>query len=138
MIDQHRVFRFAPLLFFVGVFGLQARPPAPLRFSIPFPEARSAQALDRRVLLFISDDEKTEPRMQTDQYRANSTPPIFGVDIDGLKPGQDVIVDDCFTGDTENPNNVASRTVHQRYMPAMAKWIIKTAPQGADTKSWVY
>jgi hypothetical protein len=44
----------------------------------------------------------------------------------------------CFTGDTQHPNNVGSRTVHQRYMPAMAQWIIRTAPPGADTKSWVY
>jgi hypothetical protein len=44
----------------------------------------------------------------------------------------------CFTGDTEHPNVVGSRTVHQRYLPAMAKWMVKTAPQGADTTSWVY
>jgi len=44
----------------------------------------------------------------------------------------------CFTGDTEHPNNVGSRTVHQRYMPAMARWMLKTAPAGADTRSWVY
>ena len=44
----------------------------------------------------------------------------------------------CFTGDTEHPNNVGSRTVHQRYMPAMAQWMMKTAPAGADTRSWVY
>jgi hypothetical protein len=44
----------------------------------------------------------------------------------------------CFTGDTEHPNNVGSRTVHQRYMPAMADWMKKSAPAGADTRSWVY
>jgi hypothetical protein len=66
----------------------------PLRFSISFPAARSAQPLDGRVLLFISDDGKTEPRTQSDQYRANSTRPIFGVDVDALAPGQAVIVDD--------------------------------------------
>ena len=44
----------------------------------------------------------------------------------------------CFTGDTETPNAVGSRTVHQRYMPAMAQWMKRTAPAGADTKSWVY
>jgi hypothetical protein len=44
----------------------------------------------------------------------------------------------CFTGDTEHPNNVGARTVHQRYMPAMSRWIIRTAPAGADTRSWVY
>ncbi len=44
----------------------------------------------------------------------------------------------CFTGDTETPNNVGSRTVHQRYMPAMARWMIRSAPKGADVKSWTY
>jgi len=44
----------------------------------------------------------------------------------------------CFTGDTDHPNNVGSRSVHQRYMPAMARWMMKTAPPGADIKSWVY
>ena len=44
----------------------------------------------------------------------------------------------CFTGDTEHPNAVGTRTLHQRYMPAMARWMTKTAPAGADTRSWVY
>src|SRR5207245_10748845 len=70
----------------------------PLRFAISFPTARSAQPLDGRLLLFISDDGKTEPRAQTDQYRANSTRPIFGVGVDGLEPGQNVIVDDKVVG----------------------------------------
>jgi hypothetical protein len=75
-----------------------AQSAAPLRFAISFPAARSSEPLDGRVLLFISDDEKTEPRTQTDQYRANSTRPIFGVDVDALKPGQAVVVDDTVVG----------------------------------------
>ena len=43
-----------------------------------------------------------------------------------------------FTGDMSHPNWYGSRTVHQRYMPAMAAWMIKTAPPGADTRSWRY
>src|SRR5437667_10512847 len=70
----------------------------PLQFSISFPVARSAEPLDGRVLLFISDDGRTEPRTQTDQYRANSTRPIFGVDVDGLKPGAPALVDDRSAG----------------------------------------
>jgi hypothetical protein len=35
-----------------------------LRFAISFPSARSAQPIDGRVLLFISDDGRTEPRTQ--------------------------------------------------------------------------
>ncbi len=69
-----------------------------LTFLISFPSARSAQPLDGRVLLFISDDGKSEPRTQSDQYRANSTRPIFGVDVDGLKPGQDVRIDETVWG----------------------------------------
>src|SRR5262249_25561798 len=69
-----------------------------LRFAISFPAARSAQPLDGRVLLFISDDGKTEPRTQTDQYRANSTRPIFGVDVDAMKPDQPVVIDGSVAG----------------------------------------
>ena len=70
----------------------------PLRFSISFPAARSAEPLDGRVLLFISDDGRTEPRFQTDQYRANTTRPIFGVDVDGLTPGAPVVIDERVAG----------------------------------------
>src|ERR1051326_526899 len=89
---------FVPLIFFIGAYVVHARPPAPLRFVISFPAARSAKPLDGRVLLFISDEGKTEPRTQTDQYRANSTRPIFGVDVDGLMPGQEVVIDDKVAG----------------------------------------
>src|SRR5471032_3573752 len=81
-----------------GAWATRAQSAGPLRFAISFPAARSAQPLDGRVLLFISDDGKAEPRTQTDQYRANSTKPIFGVDVDGLKPGADVIIDDKVVG----------------------------------------
>lgn len=86
-------------LVFAGVAALaSARAPSPLRIAIAFPVARSAQPLDGRVLLFISDDGRGEPRAQTDEYRANSTRPIFGVDVDGLRPGQDVVIDDTVIG----------------------------------------
>jgi len=81
-----------------GAFATRAQTAGPLRFAISFPAARSAQPLDGRVLLFISDDGKAEPRTQTDQYRANSTKPIFGVDVDGLKPGAEVVIDDKVVG----------------------------------------
>src|SRR5258705_12796895 len=81
-----------------GALVMHAQSRAPLRFAISFPAARSAQPLDGRVLLFISDDGKTEPRTQSDQYRANSTRPIFGVDVDGMKPGQAIVVDEKVVG----------------------------------------
>ena len=81
-----------------GTLGPRLRIASPLRFAVSFPAARSAQPLDGRVLLFISDDGRTEPRSQTDQYRANSTRPIFGVDVNRLKPGEAVIIDDAVVG----------------------------------------
>src|SRR6266508_6100214 len=81
-----------------GALSMHAQNRAPLRFAISFPAARSAQPIDGRVLLFISDDGRTEPKSQSDQYRANSTRPIFGMDVDGLKPGQDVIIDEKVWG----------------------------------------
>src|SRR4029453_1108105 len=91
---------FACALVLAGssVFVTRAQSPGRLRFAISFPAARSAQPLDGRVLLFISDDGKTEPRTQTDQYRANSTRPIFGVDVDGLKPDQPIVIDSSVAG----------------------------------------
>jgi hypothetical protein len=92
------VLKFGPLLLVTWMFLSPITPPVPLRFAVSFPSTRSAEPLDGRLLLFISDDEKTEPRLQTDQYRANSTRPIFGIDVDGLKAGQDVVIDDSVVG----------------------------------------
>ncbi|MFC1493518.1 hypothetical protein ACFL6O_06105, partial [candidate division KSB1 bacterium] len=39
----------------------------------------------------------------------------------------------CWTG--KNPEG---RSVHQRYVPIMVEHILKTAPPGADTRSWRY
>jgi hypothetical protein len=83
----------AAVLAGAATFEAGARHAGAFRFAISFPAARSAQPIDGRVLLFISDDGRTEPRRQSDQYRAQTTRPIFGVDVDGLKPGQDVVID---------------------------------------------
>src|SRR5271170_8198794 len=61
-------------------------------FSVSFPAARSALPLDGRVLLVLSTDPSDEPRNQI-----NDTPKsqiVFGVTVDGLKPGQPVVVDE--------------------------------------------
>src|SRR5271165_1591887 len=61
-------------------------------FSVTFPAERSAQPLDGRILLVLSTDPSDEPRNQI-----NDTPKsqiVFGVTVDGLKPGEPVIVDD--------------------------------------------
>ncbi len=49
---------------------MRAQAPAPLRFVISFPSTLSAQPLDGRVLLFISELDTPEPRNQTDRCTA--------------------------------------------------------------------
>ncbi len=61
------------------------------RFSISFPESSSKQPLDGRLLLLISTDDSKEPRLQINEDL--NTQQVFGIDVDGMKPGQSVTVD---------------------------------------------
>jgi len=62
------------------------------RFSISFPKERSSVPLDGRLLLVVSTDPSAEPRMQVND--APNTQMVFGVDVDGLKPGEPAMVDE--------------------------------------------
>src|SRR5713101_8123568 len=80
-----------------GALCLQAQ--SATTFSVSFPASQSAKPLDGRVLLLLSNDPSDspeEPRMQI-----NDTPRsqiVFGVTVDGLKPGQPVVVGDKADG----------------------------------------
>src|SRR5262245_17740782 len=67
-----------------------------LKFSLSFPDARSKTPLDGRLLLMISSDGSKEPRMQIDD--SAKTQQIFGIDVDGLKPGQPASFDGTVFG----------------------------------------
>ena len=56
------------------------------RFSITFPASKSATPLDGRLLLFISADTAGEPRTQVSD--ATTTAQVFGMDVDGWRPGE--------------------------------------------------
>src|SRR5262245_16469771 len=47
--------------------------------------------IDGRMLLLLSTDERTEPRFQVSD--ADRTAQIFGVDVEGLQPGKETVVD---------------------------------------------
>ncbi len=78
---------------FVTVWSLPARAAedAKLRFGLSFPAERSAEALDGRMLLLISTDNSDEPRFQISD--SAQTQLIFGVNVDGLNPGDDTHID---------------------------------------------
>jgi len=61
-----------------------------LRFAISFPEASSKEPLDGRMLLLVSTDGAREPRFQITEDL--NTQQVFGIDVEGLKPGQEAIV----------------------------------------------
>ena len=65
---------------------------SPLRFAVSFPPDRSAEPLDGRVLLWISNHQEPEPRSQVSVFMAE-TPPMFGIDVNGLESGQDAMID---------------------------------------------
>ena len=72
----------------------QARPG--LRFAITFPSSRSAAPIDGRLLLIISADTGGEPRFQVaDNPR---TAQLFGVDVEGWRPGETRHVDASAVG----------------------------------------
>jgi hypothetical protein len=74
-----------------------AAPDSKLRFEISFPASASAHPLDGRVLLIISKDLRTEPRFTISSDSAYSQQ-LFGVDVNGLEPGQDAVVDAAVLG----------------------------------------
>jgi hypothetical protein len=83
----------AAALLWIGIAPIRI---AAQTISVSFPASRSAQPLDGRVLLLLSNDPSAEPRMQI-----NDTPKtqiVFGVTVDGWKPGDPVIIGDQANG----------------------------------------
>src|SRR5687767_7163123 len=76
-----------------------ARQPAqtgPLRFSITFPASEGGAPLDGRLLVIVSRVDGDEPRFQVSDGPTGQ--PVFGIDVDGWKPGTPTIVDQSVFG----------------------------------------
>src|SRR6185312_4811647 len=71
--------------------------PAPTRAESPriavrFGPELGNQPLDGRLLVMLSSDPKDDPRLQiTENTR---TQQIFGIDVEGLAPGQEAVIDE--------------------------------------------
>jgi hypothetical protein len=78
------------------VFGFRASddvlPVSPYRFSISFPKAIGDAPQDGRLLLMLANNDKSEPRFQISE--GLNAQLVFGIDVEGMKPGQEVIVDE--------------------------------------------
>jgi hypothetical protein len=69
---------------------------ARVKFAVSFPAERSAAPLDGRILLMLSNDASAEPRFQVND--GARTQLLFGIDVDGLAPGAEAIVDGAAFG----------------------------------------
>jgi hypothetical protein len=67
-----------------------------LKFTVSYLRELSEGPLDGRLLLLISDDGSKEPRFQVST--GPDTQLIFGVDIEGLRPGENAIIDSQILG----------------------------------------
>ncbi|MFP4293539.1 MAG: alpha/beta hydrolase-fold protein [Cyclobacteriaceae bacterium] len=70
--------------------------PDSLQFAVTIPETLSEETLDGRMLLLISDNNEAEPRFQISD--GPNTQMVYGVDVEGLKPGEEVIIADTVFG----------------------------------------
>ncbi|RME01618.1 MAG: hypothetical protein D6814_01135 [Calditrichaeota bacterium] len=81
----------------VGLFYPQpGRAIGPLRFEISFPGKFYSKPLDGRMLLLLSTNNAREPRFQI--VDGPETQLAFGLDVDGLRPGQAAIFDETVFG----------------------------------------
>src|SRR5712671_5670592 len=98
-MSKRRLIWALGLAFAIAAGAAQLHPHAavsPLRVRLSVPSTQTTTPLDGRMLLLISTDERTEPRFQVSD--GDRTAQIFGVDVEGLAPGRDAIVDASVLG----------------------------------------
>ena len=88
-------------------------PGARARFAISFSTELSAAPLDGRAYVIISTSNEPEPRFQILEEEVKSQE-IFGVDVDGLKPGQPAVIGEDALG---------YPTANLRDLPAGDYWV---------------
>ncbi len=71
---------------------------ARLRIAVRFPESLCREALDGRLLLLLSTNPSAEPRFQVNDTSVPKSAQVFGVDVDGWKPGEDALFDGSVLG----------------------------------------
>jgi len=68
-----------------------------LRFAVRLPDS-AGEAFDGRLLLLLSTDPSAEPRMQIRDTSAIQSQQVFGKDVDGWRPGQEIVFDASVLG----------------------------------------
>jgi len=71
--------------------SLESQSARPFRIEVSFPSTIEAKPLDGRVILVLSRRETPEPRFA--QMTGVNAQPMFGIDVNALKPGQPAVFD---------------------------------------------
>jgi hypothetical protein len=66
------------------------------RFDVSFPASLHAGPITGRMFVFISSDNRREPRFEAGSYAGSV--PFFGVDVSGLAPGTPAVIDATTSG----------------------------------------
>ena len=67
-----------------------------ITFVISFTKEISENAQDGRLLLLLANNDKSEPRFQIND--GLTTQLVFGVDVEGMKPGDEIVIDESAFG----------------------------------------
>jgi hypothetical protein len=113
-----------------------------LKFSISFTKELVDQAQDGRLLLLLAKNDKTEPRFQIND--GLNTQLIFGVDVEGMKPGDNIIIDEGAFGfpirSIENipPGDYFIQALINRYESFTLKTghTVKLPPDKGEGQQW--
>jgi hypothetical protein len=81
------------LALFATLSTSQAQTPASPAFSVSFPATASDKPIDGRVILLLGTDPSAEPRTRVSADEPLKSPFVFGLTVDGLKPGQSAVID---------------------------------------------
>jgi putative esterase len=90
------VLRSIPLLLLIALALAPASRAEPPRFTVRYDAARDPGPLDGRLLLMLSTADGEEPRFQLSE--GPDTQLVFGIDVDGWKPGEDAVFDERVLG----------------------------------------
>jgi len=85
------VFLFIVLISYGAIRALTAAPQPATKFEISFPRSAHQGAITGRVFLIVSRQDTEEPRFRAGWW--GDTPPIFGVAVSTLEPGEAATVD---------------------------------------------
>jgi len=88
--------RYLLFAFTLLLIGCQPSKPDSASFSVTFPSSLKETTYDGRLLLMLSNNDEVEPRFQISEGLSGQI--IFGLNVDGWKPGEPINFDDSVFG----------------------------------------